>query len=95
MKYVKSIDPVTTWHLLHNNAAYCASSLVKSTKPKDFKEDYWFPTPEEPGNPQHYTPIQKWILSELLNLRELEEINPQDDPESRSRFLNNIDGRTL
>ena len=34
MKYVKPIDPVTTWHLLQDNpenAAYYASSLIKST----------------------------------------------------------------
>ena len=94
MKYVKPIDPVTTWHLLQDNpenAAYYASSLIKSTKPEDFKENYWFPTPEDPGDPQHHTPIQKRILSELINLQELEKLNPQDDPESRRQFLSNFD----
>ena len=94
MKYVKPIDPVTTWHLLQanpENAAHYASSLIKSTKPEDFKENYWFPTPEDPGDPQHHTPIQKRILSELINLRELEKLNPQDDTESRRQFLSNFD----
>ena len=39
MKYVKPIDPVTTWHLLHANpekAADYACSLIKSTKPEDY-----------------------------------------------------------
>ena len=70
MKYVKPIDPVTKWHLLPanpENAAYYASSLIKSTKPEDVKENYWFPTPQDPGDPQHHTPIQKKILSELIN----------------------------
>ena len=92
MKYVKPIDPVTTWHLLQDNpenAAYYASSLIKSTKPEDFKENYWFPTPEDPGDPQHHTPIQKRILSELINLQELENFNPQDD--SGRQFLSNFD----
>ena len=43
MKDVKPIDPVTTWHLLQENpenAAHYASSLIKSTKPEDFKEHY-------------------------------------------------------
>ena len=43
MKYVKPKDPVTTWHLLQDNpenAAYFGSSLIKSTKPEDFKENY-------------------------------------------------------
>ena len=94
MKYVKPIDPVTTWHLLQDNpenAAYYASSLIKSTKPEDSKENYWFPTPEDPGDPQHHTPIQKRILSELINLQELEQLNPQEDPESRQQFLSNFD----
>ena len=94
LKYVKPIDPVTIWHLLQDNpenAAYYASSLIKSTKPEDFKKNYWFPTPEDPGDPQQHTPIQKRIPSELINLQELEKLNPKDDPESRRQFLSNFD----
>ena len=94
MKYVKPIDPVTTWHLLQDNpenAAYYASSLIKSTKPEDFKENYWFPTPEDPGDPQHHTPTQKRILSELINLQDLEKLNPQGNLESRQQFLSSFE----
>ena len=49
------------------------------------------PTPEEPGDPQQHTHIQKRVLEELLNLQELEKLNTQDDPESRSQFLTNFD----
>ena len=94
MKYVKPIDPVTTWHLLQGNpenAAYYASSLNKSPKNEDHKENYWFPTPENPGYPQLHTPIQQRILRELHVLQELEQLNPQDDPESRKQFLANFD----
>ena len=74
MKYVKFFDPVTAWHLLqdnHKNAVFYASSLIKSTYPENFKNNYWFPTPEGPGDPQYHTLIQKRILKELLNLQEL------------------------
>ena len=94
MKYVKPIDPVTTWHLLQDdpeNAAFHVSSLIKSSKPEDLKENYWFPTPEDPGDPRHHTPIQKRILEEILNLQELEKLNPQEDPQSRRQFLTNFD----
>ena len=94
MKYVKPIDPVTTWHLLQDNpenAAYYANSLIKSTKSEDFKDNNWFPTPEDPGDPQHHTPIKKRILSELPNRQELKKLNPQDDPESRRQFLTKFD----
>ena len=94
MKYVKPIEPVTTWHLLQDdpeNAAFYVSSLIKSSKPEDFKECYWFPTPEDPGDPQQHTPIQKRILKEILYLQELEKLNPQEDPESRRQYLTNFD----
>ena len=94
LKYVKPIDPVTTWHLLQDNpenAVYYASSLIKSPKTEDNSENYWFPTPEQPGDPQTHTPIQQRILKELRNLQELEKLNPQDDLESRQQFLANFD----
>ena len=71
MKYVKPIEPVTTWHLLQTNqenAAYYASSVIKSAKTDEDKENYWFPTPEDPGDPQSHTPIQPRNLKELYNL---------------------------
>ena len=97
MKYNKSIDLMTTWHLLQDNpkkATYYASRLIKSAKTDEDKENYWFPTPEDPGDPQIHTPIQRRILTELYNLQELEKLNPQADPESREQFLRNSIGPT-
>ena len=94
LKYVKPRDLVTTWHLLqdnHENAAFYASRLIKSAKSHDFKEKYWFPTPEDTGDPQHHTPIQKRILTEILNLQEFEKLNPKDDPASRKQYVINFD----
>ena len=94
MKYVKPIDPVTTWHFLKDNpenAAFYASSLIKSPKTSEDSENYWFPTPEEPGDPQTHTPIQQRILRELRCLQDLEKLNPQDDTDSRKQFLANFD----
>ena len=93
MKYVKSIDPATTWHLLQDNpenAAYYASSLIKS--PKTGNENYWFPTPEEPGDPQTHTPIQKRILKELRNLQDLARFPNMQVPFSiRKNLMANYD----
>ena len=94
MKYVKPMDPVTTWHLLQENpehAVYYASSLIKSPRNDEDKENYWFPTPEDPGDPQSHTPIQQRILKELYSLQELEKLNPQDNTESRKQFLAHFD----
>ena len=58
MKYVKPIDPASTWHLLQNDqeqAAHYISSLIKTNRNPQNSENYWFPTPENPGNPEEHT----------------------------------------
>ena len=53
MKYVKPVDPASTWHLLQNDqeqAAQYVSSLIKTNKNPQNSENYSFPTPENPGN---------------------------------------------
>ena len=94
MKYVRPVDPVSTWHLLqadNDNAAHYVSSLLKTNKSPESTERYWFPTPENPGNVTEHTPIQKRIYQELLTLQKLEQLNPQADPESRKTFRDNFD----
>ena len=68
MKYVKPVDPASTWHLLQNDqeqAAHYVSSLIKMNKNPQNSKNYWFPTPENLGNPEEHTPIHKRILREL------------------------------
>ena len=94
MKHVKPIDPVSTWHLLNENeedAIYYVSSLLKANKNNDQYEQYWFPTPENPGDENSHTPIQARILRELRNLQEAEELDPQQNDISRQKFLDNFD----
>ena len=62
---------------------------VPSQNPK--QESYWIPTPEEPGDPTTYTPIQQRIYNELFELREREQLNPQDSEDSRKSFLSYFD----
>ena len=65
MKHVKPIDPVSTWHLLNENeedAIYYVSSLLKANRNNDQYEQYWFTTPENPGDEDSHTPIQRRIL---------------------------------
>ena len=72
-------------------AAHYVSSLVKTNKNPQNSENYWFPTPENPGNPEEHTPIQKRILRELQALQDLETLDPTKDEESRAKFLENFD----
>ena len=80
MKYVRPIDPVSTWHLLNENeedAIYNISSLLKANRNNDQYKQYWFPTPENPGDEASHTPIQQRILRELRNLEEIENSTPR------------------
>ena len=94
MKYLKPIDPASTWHFLQQDqeqAAHYISSPIKANKNTQNHENYWFPTPENPGNPEEHTPIQNRILREIQALQDLESLDPTKDPESRVKFQENFD----
>ena len=94
MKYVKPVDPASTWHLLQNDreqAALYVSTLIKTNKNPQNSENYWFPTPENPFNPEEHTPIQKRILRELQALQDLGTLDPIKDVESRAKFQENFE----
>ena len=96
MKYVSLVDPVSTWHLLQNDqeqAAHYVSSLIKTNKNPQNSENYWFPTPKNPGNPDEHTPFQKTILRDLHALRDLVTLDATNDEESRAKSLENFDSK--
>ena len=79
MKYVKPVDPASTWHLLQNDqeqAAQYVSSFIKTNKNSQNSENCSFPTPENPGNLDEHTLIQKRIIRELQALQDLETLDP-------------------
>ena len=67
------------------------NELLKVPSQNPEQESYCFQTPEEAGDPTTYTPIKQRICNELLELRELEHLNPQGNEESRKLFLLNFD----
>ena len=94
MKHVRPTDPLSTWHFLHENegdAVHYISNLLKENWNNDQYDQYWFPTPENQGDEASHTPIQQRILKEIRNLQETEKLNPNDDEESRRKFLSNFD----
>ena len=96
MKYVKPVDPASTWHFLQNDqeqATHYVSSLIKTNKNQQNSENFWFPTPENPGNPTEHTPIQKRILRDIQALQDLETLDPTKDEESRAKFLKTLIGK--
>ena len=87
VKYVKPVDPASTWHLLQNDqeqAAHYVSSLIKTNKNLQNSESYWFPTPENPGKEilrntrlsrnefyVNYRPYRTWRHSTPLKMKNL------------------------
>ena len=69
----------------------CLTELLRTNKPDQQNNTFWFPTPENPGNTEDHTPIQTRILTELRELQRREKLNPKDDSESRTEFLRRFD----
>ena len=72
LENIQPVDPVATWHLLHeneDNAIQYFSSLLKTHRNNEDMAQYWFPTPENLGDETIHTPIQKRILSKLRILQ--------------------------
>ena len=71
----------------HDDVVTYFNALMQVDSPEDNEEKFWFPTPDNPGNEQEHTAIQKRILNELRELAELEKLDPTENGESRSKFL--------
>ena len=63
------------------------TELLRTNRPHQQNNTFWFPTPENPGNTEEHTPIQTRILKELRELQLKEKLNPEDDIASRMEFL--------
>ena len=67
------------------------NELLRTNKPEQQDNMFWFPTTENSGKPEDHTPKQTRILKELNELKELEKLNPQESTESRNKFLKRFD----
>ena len=48
------------------------NELLRTNKPEQQDNMFWFPTPENPGKPEDHTPIQTRIVNELNELKDKE-----------------------
>ena len=67
------------------------TELLRTNKPEQQNNTFWFPAPENTGNTEDHTPIQTRILTELRELQRREKLNPEDNIESRTEFLKRFD----
>ena len=64
---------------------------LRTSKPEQQENTFWFPTPENPAKPEDHTPIQTRILNEVNELKDKEKLNPQESTEPRNKFLIRFD----
>ena len=93
IKHIQPVDPAMLSFMIQHEETteVYINELLKVPQQNPEQETYWFPTPEEPGDPTTYTPIQQRIYNELLELKELEKLNPHDNETSRTEFLSHFD----
>ena len=60
------------------------NELLRTNKPEQQDNTFWFPTPEIPGKTEDHTPIQSRILKQLNELKDKEKLDPQESTESRN-----------
>ena len=70
------------------------TELLRTNKPDQQGNTFWFPTPENNSNTENHTPIHTRIFKELPELQHKEKLNPKDNAESRMEFLNELIGQT-
>ena len=93
IKHIQPVDPAMLSFMIQHEepTEIYINELLKVPPQNPDQESYWFPTPEDPGDPTAYTPIQQRIYNELLELKELEKLNPQENETSRKSCLSNFD----
>ena len=92
-KHIKPVDMAILSMIPQDDPDLTAylNELLRKSKPKQQDNTFWFPTPENPGNPEDHTPIQTRILKELKELKDKEKLNPQESIESRNKILKQFD----
>ena len=92
-KHIKPVDMAILSMILQGDPDLTAylNELLRTTKPEQQYNTFWFPTPENPGKLEDHTPIQTRIFTELNELKEKEKLNPQESTEPRNKFLKRFD----
>ena len=92
-KHIKPVDMAILSMIPQDDPDLTAylNELLRTSKPEQQDNTFWFPTPENPGKLEDDTPIQTRILNELNELKDKEKLNPQESTESRNKFLKRVD----
>ena len=66
------------------------NELLKTSDQPSYNQNFWFHTPDNPGDPNTHTPIQSRILREIKELEEIQKLDPNNNAEDREAFLKNF-----
>ena len=67
------------------------TEILRTSKPEQLNNTFWFPTPENPGKPEDHTPEQTLILKQLNELKEKGKLNSQESTQPQNKFLKRTD----
>ena len=92
-KFIKPVDTAILSMISEGepNLITYLTELLRTKKPDQQNNTFWFPTPKNPGNTDDHTPIQTRILKELHELQLKEKLNPKNDIETQMEFLKRLD----
>ena len=92
-KHIKPVDMAILSMIPEDDPDLTAylNELLRTSKPEQQDNTFWFPTPENAGKPEDHTPIQTRICKELNELKDKEKLNPQESIESQNKFLKRFD----
>ena len=62
------------------------NKLLRMSKPEQWNNNFWLPTPENLGRPEDHTRIKTRILKQLIELEDKEEFNSEESTESQNNF---------
>ena len=66
------------------------NELLKTTEKPETTQQFWFPTPDNPGDPSTHTPVRRRILREIEEMEEIQKLNPTNSPQEKQKFLENF-----
>ena len=92
-KHIKPVDMAILSMIPQGDPELTAylNELLRTNKPEQQDNTFWFPTPENPGKPEDHTPIQTRLLNALNEHKDKEKLNPQESTESQNKFLKRFD----
>ena len=70
------------------------NELLKTTEKPETTQQFWFPTPDNPGDPSTHTPVQRRILREIEELEESKNSTQQQALKADKNSSRILNGRT-